>query len=103
MPVTRFFMLQLSFDKQERNTELMILEFDNSYVTYDSVFGIANVQSGVCKLTIEYFLSDTQLTVLLPESCYFCQKSNNCSREFGEQIIRKLNAKDKGKVTYLLR
>ncbi|MGD6809825.1 MAG: hypothetical protein ACQCN3_09020 [Candidatus Bathyarchaeia archaeon] len=74
-----------------------------NFKTDDSVFGISNVQSGICKLTIGYFLSDTQLTVLLPESCYFCQKSSNCSREFGEQIIRKLNEKDKGKVTYLLR
>jgi hypothetical protein len=79
----------------------MLLEFENSYES--EVFGVANVQSGSCNLTIGYFLSDTKLTVLLPESCYFCQKTNICSREFGEQIIRKLNDKDKGKVTYLLK
>jgi hypothetical protein len=79
------------------------LEFDSSFKSEDVVFGISNGQSETCNLTVGYFLSDTALTILLPESCYSCQKSDDCSREFGKQIIRKLNEKDKGKVTYLLR
>jgi hypothetical protein len=79
------------------------LEFDENYVEKDSVFGIANVHSGMCDLSVGYFLSENSLTVLLPEFCYFCQKSDICSRMFGEQIIKKLNEKDKGKVTYLLK
>jgi len=77
------------------------LEFD-VYNSLDVVFGIANVQSDSCKLTVGYFLSDTKLTILLPESCYFCTKSSVCSRKFGVQIIRKVNEKNKGKISYFL-
>jgi hypothetical protein len=81
----------------------VILEFEEKYFEKDSVFGIANVHSGMCDLSVGYFLSETSLTVLLPEFCYYCQKSDICSRMFGEQIIQKLNEKDKGKITYLLK
>ncbi len=80
------------------------MEFDdNTFEDEDGVFGIANVHSDLCNLSIGYFLSESKLTVLLPEDCYSCKKSDACSREFGEQIIQKLNSKDNGKVTYLLR
>ena len=96
------FYLTVYFDKNVKERE--ILEFDSDkFEDEDGFFGIANVRSGMCNLSIGYFLSDTKLTVLLPEYCYSCQKSDDCSREFGEQIIRKINEKDKGKVTYLLR
>jgi hypothetical protein len=78
------------------------LEFYNKYDLNDDVFGIANVKSDTCKLTVGYFLSDTKITILLPESCYYCQKSGICCKKFGNQIIQKLNQKDKGKVTYFL-
>jgi hypothetical protein len=83
---------------------LIFLEFDNSYKTEDAdtVFGVANVQSGHCSLAVGYFLSDTKLTVLLPETCYYCKKATLCSREFGSQIIRKLNKNSKGNITYFL-
>jgi hypothetical protein len=90
------------FDKKQEGW--VILEFDdNCFEDKDSVFGIANVHSGMCDLSVGYFLSENSLTVLLPEFCYYCQKSDICSRLFGEQIIKKLNDKDKGKVSYLLK
>jgi len=77
---------------------LIALEIDSNYRTDNSVFGISNIKLDVCKLTIGYLLSSTQLTVLLPESCHFCQKSAVCSRKFSQQVIHKLNKKYKGKV-----
>jgi hypothetical protein len=78
------------------------LEFVSNYRPQDGVFGIANVESENCKLTIGYYLSEGALTLLLPQSCYSCHKATVCSREFGAQIIQKYNQRHKGQETYFL-
>lgn len=69
-----------------------------------ALFGIANVEksNGSCKLTIGYYLGESALTLILPRSCQSCHKILVCTKEFGEQIIRKYNEKHKGSEVYFL-
>jgi hypothetical protein len=78
------------------------LEFISSLKPQNTAFGIANVQSRRCSLTIGYYLGETSLTLLLPESCNSCRKAPICSREFGIQIIQKYNQRHKGAEIHFL-
>jgi len=76
------------------------LEFISSYKPQDIVFGIANVKSHGCIHTIGYYLGEDTLTLILPQSCYFCRNSHICTRQFGIQVIRKYNQKHKDAAIY---
>lgn len=59
-------------------------------------FGIANVKSKNCSRTIGYYLGESELTLLLPETCLECSKSRSCGEEFGRQVAYKYNQNNKG-------
>jgi hypothetical protein len=70
------------------------LEF-TSTIPKGAVFGIANVKSKNCSCAIGYFLGESELTLLLPETCLECPKASSCSKEFGRQAVNKYNQKNK--------
>ncbi|MGD6852519.1 MAG: hypothetical protein ACQCN6_10720 [Candidatus Bathyarchaeia archaeon] len=80
------------------------MEFVSSYKPHNALFGIANVETsdGNCRLTIGYYLGESALTLILPQSCQTCQRILVCTREFGEQIIQKYNERHKGAEIYFL-
>jgi hypothetical protein len=78
------------------------LEFMSTYKPQNAIFGIANVQFGRCKRRIGYFLDESSLTLILPQSCCSCRKEPICTRAFGSQIIYKYNQKHKGEEIYFL-
>jgi hypothetical protein len=66
----------------------------------DSRFGIANVHPNravkkcrIRNLRIEYFLTDSAIVLVEPDSCNTCEVQCVCAEEFAEQIMRKQSSR----------
>ena len=72
-------------------------------------YGIANLQPNraikKCKirnLTVEYFLSEIAVFLITPKPCSFCERRDECTDDFVEQIIEKYNDRHPESDAYFL-
>jgi hypothetical protein len=73
-----------------------LVELIENFNGDDLRFGITTVQPNraikKCKirnLRIEYFLNETAVILVTPKSCGVCERNNECTDDFVNQVLQK--------------